>query len=179
MADEESILVAGIANVGRLTTKEPQGLGANAALSGSDDDLAAALVERRCVVGRSGAHRRHDAMRRNIRGAIAVRRASHALRIPDQTFGARLARDSTTATDEKPVSVVRIAAEERLPLAKASDGGVADALALLRGLASVLTGIGGIGGRSSINVALGNGFAVGSFVTSTQFLVPRKGLKRR
>ena len=116
VTDEEAAFVVRIANVGRLTTKQPQGFGANAALSRSDDPVVDPFVRLRgvvvvvvvvvitpFVVGRSGAHLRHiGAMRRNIGGTIAdVRRASHALRIPDQTFGARLTSDSTTATDEK------------------------------------------------------------------------------
>merc|ERR1719209_2292896 len=110
-------------------------------------------------------------MRRNIGGTIAdIRGASHALRIPHQTFGTRLTSDSTTATDEKSgYLVVRVAAEDRLPRTGGGDGGVADAAALLRGLASafdsVVVSIGG--GRGSVNVALGNGRAEGALVTST------------
>ena len=73
---------------------------------------------------------------------------------------------------------MRVAAEDRLPRTGGGDGGVADAAALLRGLASALDGVVGRvgGGRGSVNVALGNGRAEGAFVTSAQFLVPRKGL---
>ena len=44
VTDEEAAFVVRIANVGRLTTKQPQGFGANAALSRSDDPVVDPFV---------------------------------------------------------------------------------------------------------------------------------------